>query len=330
MGATPVPLLTGPLLLAGFALLAARLVRFTADNSVDLLYAERWIYWDPLFAGAGWARAFLWQHDSHRLGVGAWVTMAAAALTGWDARAEALAVAGLVVLNAALGLLLARRLLGRLTPLDLVVPVLFLTLFQYEVLVVIASASLSALPLAFLLAAGLALLARGPMARYGGLVLATVLALYTGFGYVLAPASLVVLAADLLRDPRQRRAKLAALAAILAALGAFFVGYDLPAVQQNVSCPAGADRPYAAFWALLWNGFFELNYRGWAGLALPGLVLAASAGTAWLLARRPADDRRPLVLLLLLGFSLGFSVLATAGRACHGADAAAAPATCRS
>jgi hypothetical protein len=313
------------LILLGLSVyLAGRLIRFTAGNAVDLLYADQWNYYAPLFAGASPLEAFLWQTGIHRLGVGALFTAAVAQASHWSTRAEALLVAGLFVLNTMLALVLCWRLNRCVRVLDVVIPLLNLNLFQYEALVVIQDASIGALPITFLLLCALALTISRTQLRYPGLVISALLGLYTGYGLLLGAAVPAVLFWLAVCEPAQRRHALAAGILVLLGLASFFIGYDTRAAVAQTSCGPASAADIAQFWALMWNASFQLNYRGVAGLVIPaGIVVGA--GVTLVNGLRGCDPRRTFPLLLLFAYSLFFSLLTAAGRICFSVEGALAP-----
>jgi hypothetical protein len=105
-------------------------------------------------------------------------------------------------------------------------------------------------------------------------------------------------------------------------LALFFVGYRFSDMAATCGSPTPA--AVAGFWSLLWNAFFQLNFRGLVGFAIPAAILAGAATTLVLRLRHPADGRYA-ALLLIFGFSLAFSTSVALGRACFGVGAAQAP-----
>jgi hypothetical protein len=98
---------------AVFAGLAWRQLEFVNTHAVNMMYADQWDLYQPMFLGQGWWETYVLQHGPHREGIGLLLTRALANASGWDSRWEAFAASILLIGAGALGLRLSRFLWGR-------------------------------------------------------------------------------------------------------------------------------------------------------------------------------------------------------------------------
>ena len=121
---------------AVFAGLAWRQLEFVNISAVNMMYADQWDLYQPMFLGQGWWETYALQHGPHREGIGLVLTRALAIASGWDSRWEAFAASILLIGACALGLRLARLFgVARNSLLLVAVPLLFLNVHQYETFV---------------------------------------------------------------------------------------------------------------------------------------------------------------------------------------------------
>jgi hypothetical protein len=321
-----------------FAALAARLALLVDRFAVTLPYWDQWDFLNPLFEERGWLELFTWQHGPHRQGVGGVIYGLLYPATAWSSRAEAFVAWAAIAAAAALAIVLLRRAGTTPAASDVAVPLACFSYSSYELFFGAQNLANGPLPLLLVVAAAWGATASGPWRRSLALAASGSLAIFTGFGLLLAP----VLAALFVRELARRRASrgerpaaCAGLAALAAAAGAFAVGYRwLPASD----CLEREPLPwvdYAAFLAAMsgraW-GTVSYGASRWieARLALGLALWAAGAAVALTaLARRPEGDARRAgrhrALVVLCGFSALFALVATSGRACLGPHAALAP-----
>ena len=315
-------------LLAVFIVLAVRLFQFTSLHAVNMLFWDQWDFLNPFFTGGSFADRFWQQHGPHRQGLGAVVTSLVYAVTGWNTRAEAFTVSGILVVAAAVAAWTTFRLFNRLHPFDLLIPVLFLTLHQWELVAGAVNPAHGSLPL--LLATGMAFAQTvdGFRSRVALTAVLGVLATFTGFGLFLGVLAPVVLGLETWRaaNPRHRRA--AALASVVATigLGAFFVGYEIRPALGCHQAAVGSPWDYVRFVGTLLLARTTLIYpQGWTSTALAGgavALLVAVAFSGWRGALH--GDRRSLVVAILTSFALMFGAATAAGRLCPEWEAATA------
>src|SRR5262245_16026508 len=139
---------TAWLIALAFVAMAVRLAIFVNRYAVNLVYWDQWDFLQGLFDGADAWTLFRWQHGPQRQGIGNLIIAVIYSATGWNGRADAAASAVALIVAAAAGLWLVKRVCGPLRPWDAIVPLIFLTTTSaqtYFVAPTLAHAPLSAL-----------------------------------------------------------------------------------------------------------------------------------------------------------------------------------------
>lgn len=324
-----------PHLLVGavFLLQLDRLVSFTVKHAVNILYWDQWDFYTPLFEHASLWRIFAWQHGPPRLGVGLVFTRVVAGLTHWNTRTEALATVGVVALAALAALWLKRALFGSLSLTDVVIPVLFLSRAQHELLLGAVDPSHGPFPLLLTMLICLAWLQPNRLVRYALVVALNFLLVFTAFGLLMGLITPLLLAFDCSRALREREkptlaAGIATLAAALASLGCFLIGYTLTPGSEAFRFPYGNVLAYPLYAGLVLANVvgFKAHYGAVpdaVGIALLLGMVGTLFHNARLIARSDGDaPGRSRIVVILIGFSLLFSFAAAIGRLPLGLDTA--------
>ena len=163
-------------------ILCIRLFSYTARFAVNMMFWDQWFVWAPFFDQRDWVSAFRLQHGPHRQGLGSFLIYGVAQLSRWDGRADAYLVATVLCLAGALALVLKRRYVGSFAYIDVIIPLLFLNLNQWETLTVVSNVSHSALPLLLIMLYAIVLTFQSALIQTSLLLVANFLLLYTGFG----------------------------------------------------------------------------------------------------------------------------------------------------
>src|SRR5208282_2937532 len=124
----------------------------------------------------------LQQHGPHRQGLGATLVVWLLKGANWDSRVQAYAIAAAIVLAMALAIRLKIIVLGPLWFFDVIIPVIFLGLGQWEVLLSGPGPSAQAFPLLLLIAYCLAWVQEPVWLRYTAIAALNFLLIYTGYG----------------------------------------------------------------------------------------------------------------------------------------------------
>ncbi len=315
--------MTFALVALSYLLSAGGLALYVSQYATNLLYWDQWDFYNGLFDSAPLWDLFRWQHGPHRMGLGYLLIAWYAPATNWDTRADSWAIFGSLCLAAALALALKAKLFGRLDPADAVIPPLFLGLGSWEHFVVTPNPSLAALPVLLEVSFAFALVAGAGPRRDTLLACLAAVAVYTGFALFLAPVAAALLGLDWRRTGA--RSALFALVAVLLAIASYFVDFNFVAASA-VDCSVffhAHPLEYVQF--LLTLAGSTVGFPGphpvsvvlltaWAGLC-------AYAWTASMQRTRPSACR-PLAVLFAVPLLFGLG--AAMGRACLGADQAAA------
>ena len=301
-------------MIAAALLLGIRFFKVISDYSVNVLFYDQWDFLNPLFTGhAGFGELFFHQHGPHREGLGLVADSFLYPLTAWSTRADSLMIAGCVFAAMLLALLLKYRLFGRLSYGDIAIPLIFLTLAQFETFIGTPNAAYSGIPLLLTMLYCLALLVRRYQTRYALCLLLNFLLIYTGFGLFMGIVTIGVFAVECywrLRSVSEipLGASIAALLVACASLGSFFVHYTF---QSAVACfvfPYHDLRAYPLFVALMVSRFFGLMtpVRAAEAVGVLGILLAAAIlfRLAWRLVRGRRFENVDLITAVLLTFSI--------------------------
>lgn len=318
------------LLVGTTLLLGARLLALTWWYSVNVLFWDQWDLYGAFIDGRSWWALFDWQHGPHRQGIGFWLTWLVANLSGWNARAEAFTIAGVIIGALLVALRIKVLLLGPLTFADALLLVIFLTTAQFETLIGQTNPSHSAVPLLLIILYCLSWCASDWRLRYALVVLLNFLLVFTGFGFFIGLITLPLLLLEVVRSLRahERQRGMAAGAALLLAfgtLGLFGVDYHFnPAVGCFVF-PYQQPEEYGHFVALMFALF--IGFQRSAGIGLPlvagyAVLLLTLALLLYHSARLVlvGSDDAPTsrVIVVLLGFTLLFAANTAIGRVCAG------------
>lgn len=310
-------------------LLAIRLFWFASQYSVNILYSDQWAFYSPLFAHENLWQLFTWQHGPHRQGIGLIVTKFVADSTGWNTIADSLAIVVLLSIAMILAYILKYRLFGSLTLWDLTIPLLFLTIFQYEAIVVVANLSYGAFPIMMIMLYCLTLLIQDRRTiRYIILLVLNFLLIYTGWGLFMGPVTIVLLSFDFYTSFRDKRGVFISGAALVIALISLLLFFRLYQFNPAISCFGFSNSyilQYPVFMGLMLAAFFGWHVRLLGALAIPiGLVLLAIAIFVLLYHGRrvvkygPYSNQISLIITILLSYSLLFCVNTAIGRVCTG------------
>jgi hypothetical protein len=312
-----------------------RFFLFIRHYSVNVFYLDQWGFLDPFFHGSpGIRELFFEQWGPHREGVGLIADKFLYSLTRWSVPAESYMIGACIFGAMLLALLLKRKLFGPLSYSDVVVPMVFLNLTQFETLIGTPNPSYSGFPLLMIMLYCLALLQHNRLLKYSFVLLLNFLLIYTGFGIFLGVVTVGVFALECYWTRRREVSgsiapPLAGLSLACLSLGSFFVHYKfLPAVPCFAVTPH-----YVSLYPEFMAGMFA--YFVGPGGDKP-LVIALGSGAllavvsmlavdVFRLAKRYQPEEPCLVGAVLLSYALLFSGNTAVGRVCLGLDAAFAP-----
>jgi hypothetical protein len=185
--------LSNAILVAVCVLLITRLFVLINNHAVNVLYWDQWGFYAPLFEQRSLWEHFAYQYGPHCLGIGGILVKIVAELSGWNARVEAFVVGALACLSCAAALWLKRRLLGPLTAPDVAIPLITLTLCQYQTFLGATNPYYGSLP-ALIFCYSITLTFKNCPAKYAAIVSLNFLILFTGYGVFIGPVTIGLLA----------------------------------------------------------------------------------------------------------------------------------------
>jgi hypothetical protein len=318
---------------AVIAALGTRFFLIIWKYSINVFFYDQWEYLSPFFHHEpGFAELFFLQHGPHREGIGLFADKFLYPLSHWNARVDSFIIGGTIFAAMLLALRLRYRLFGALSYSDLAIPVIFLSLAQYEMLVGASNPACSGLPLVMMMLYCFALLGRNRLLRYSSILALNFLLIYTGYGLFMGAVTIGVFLLECYWSWRRMTSApflqpLIGLLVAVASLASFFVYYTFSPGVDCFEIPHRHLLQYPQFTALMFAEFVVPRPLHVSlgmtilGVAILSLVVAV---LGWHLLRLLKDARpgAALVGAVLLSYSLLFSAVAPIGRLCLGLSAA--------
>ena len=162
-----------------------RLFLLIDKYSVNILYWDQWDFLDALFKNKGGWELFSWQHGPHRQGVGFFLTKAVADFSGWNTRVESFMIGSVLCCAALTAFFLKLRVTGYHSPLDVFIPLIYLTPLQFGLFANTPNVSHGAMPLLLITLFCLCWLIDNRALRYTVCAAINFMTIYTGFGFFL-------------------------------------------------------------------------------------------------------------------------------------------------
>lgn len=317
-----------------FAALVVRQLAFVNRYAVNMLYWDQWDIYHPLFHHGSLWDVFSLQHGPHRQGFGFLLTDLLAHLSGWNSRWDAFGVCAVTICAALLALLLLRRAKLATAAALAAVPLLFLNMRQYEMLVGPSNISHGAMPMALFIGYCLACFIRDYRVRYLVQALLTFLLIFTGFGLFVGLIAPVVMATELAYswrkgDSKRRAWAAAGLVLIAASWALFSKGYQFMPAVDGFYFPYKHPIQYLYFAGLMLTNYFGVPGHGfWSitfGVAVLTLLIVLAIRRGLPLLRGDAAEK-PLgtVIFALSSYAVIYCLFTAVGRIFLGLDAAAA------
>ncbi|HVZ65790.1 MAG TPA: DUF6057 family protein [Lacunisphaera sp.] len=305
-------------------ILADQRIRFTAEHTSDIFTWDQWDIYKPMFAGGNWWKIFDYQHGPHRQGVGYLFTAALAHFTHWDARGDALLTVIVTAIAALVALALARKCGAHDGPALAVVPVVFLTMRQFEAWIGPANPSHGAFPVLLMMLHGLTWFMRSATWRRVVQVVLILFMIFTGFALFAGALAPLLFGFELWHarsngDGRSVRALAIALLLCVGFWVMFFVGYKNEPAVPNFRFPYEHPWEYGGFAALMlasyagWQAHLWLDFAGGLLLLLLVAFLAFVHGRR-LLRAGPAAQPASAVIFLLAAFTVLYCLNTAVGR----------------
>src|SRR5204863_103955 len=196
--------------------------------AVNLFTWDQWGFNDAtVFEQHSLWQIFRWQWGPHRLGIAGVLSKAIEPIGHWNTRYEAFGIGVAICAATLLALHLKKRLIGRNGWEDLIIPVLFLTPAQYEIVIAAEPPASFAVPLLLIIAYGISWTLQDLNWRYACILVTNLFLIYTGYGIFMGPITMLLILLEWLTDKTGRYTAIYAscLAISAISLGSFFIGY---------------------------------------------------------------------------------------------------------
>ncbi len=308
------------------AALALRFCWIVTRYAVNLFFFDEWDIYGGLFQGWPWWRFFLQEHGPHRQGLGVTVVVWLLRANRWDSRVQAYAVAAAIIVAALLAIRVKTKVFGKMRFSDVIIPILFLGLGQWEILLAAPGPSAQAFPLFLLMLYCLAWVQERVWPRYIGICLLNFLLIYTGYGIFVAGITLVLLAIDCWQTRKVGGSLIAPTVAWLAsaaALASFFSGYVFSPAADCYQFPYRNLGAYPLFMGLMFAKYLGIKHvstlAAIIGMAVIAVVVTILARSFWIMLQ---GDTRARLVVVLTGYTLIYAGAAAIGRVCLGLEAA--------
>ncbi|WP_417915458.1 hypothetical protein [Candidatus Electronema sp. JM] len=309
--------------------------------SVNMLFWDQWDFMGGLFEEKGPWELFSWQHGPHRQGVGFFLTKIVADLSGWNTRVECFMIGTVICLAAVVALLLKRRLTGSVTALDVAIPLLYLSPLQFELFANTPNVSHGAMPLLLITLFCLCWTIKNITLRYVICAAINFMTIYTGFGVFVGCIVPFLFLSEIIlafRNNDQRR-KISAIFFFIvsvASMLSFFINYTFNSAAEGFVFP----HPHP----LIYVKFILITFATFIGMRISHVILYIIAAPIIFfmitilvkailkilhsILRKRSDMQQEKetafwqIIIILIAFTLLFSLNLAIGRACLGLGAA--------
>jgi hypothetical protein len=311
------------------ALLATsiRLFLLIKTYAVNIIFWDEWDIYNPLFNHSGLWQIFDMQYGPHRQGFGGIIIWLISGLTHWGSLGDAYATFGLVFFASIAALALKKILFRKWAVSDIVIPIIFLTVSQFETFVITPNEAHSAFPLLGVMLFGLAWLVPNRVARYILVLLTNFVTMFTGFGVFIGFITPILLLLDLFqaiasKDKRWLMDGSIALIVSVITIAMFFNNYFFAPAVACFKITPGFIIKYPAFMAVILSRFLSVNYATskWLSLGI-GMVLLVPLLITFIyhgykILIKSSFTPLNYIVFAFSGFSLLFLFNAAVGRMC--------------
>jgi hypothetical protein len=314
------------LILALFAT-SFRLIWLIKTYAVNIFFVDEWDIYNPMFNHSGLWQIFDMQYGPHRQGFGGIIIWLISGFTHWSAIGDAYASFGLVLFASIAALALKRILFGKWAISDIVIPIIFLTVSQFETFVITPNEAHSAFPLLGVMLFGLSWLIPNRIARYASVLITNFVTMFTGFGVFIGLITPILLLLDLFQaiTSKNKRWLLGVSIALMLSLitiALFFYNYFFAPAVTCFKITPGYIIKYPAFMAVTLSRFLSVDYATskWLSLGIGLVLLIPLAITliyqAYKILIKSSFTPTNYIGFAFSGFSLLFLFNAAVGRIC--------------
>lgn len=292
-----------------FFLLAFRWYYILNRYAVNFLFSDQWLFFTPLFEEENWWVIFNWQHGPHRQGLGFLITSWLMYLTDWDTVQDSYYIATVFILATALVLVLKWRLFSKLNIFDVTIPVLCLSLVNYETIIITPNSSHSIFPFFLLCILGCSFTLKNDWMKQCLIGLLTAFLIFTGFGLfagIVIPLILIwyVLCRLLRHDLRAVIAPTLSFLFVACMIALFVKGYHLLPIKNK-----GYQLwDYCYYISMMFTGYFQIEDIKYNYLGLFVLFLVISIGLYSFLKMIKEGENANIIYVITFLFST-FTIL---------------------
>lgn len=322
-------------------ILLARFLFFVSQNSVNALFWDQWDFLSPLFTSKNdlWTM-FSLQHGPHRQGLGGVLLKLIYPLSGWNTRLEVAVSALLVTVACSVALLVKRKAFGKYAWTDIVVPLMFFTLLQYENFIGTPNPAHGPIPTLLVATISYCLLIQNAFIRAISLASLTFFTTYTGFAIFSGIPVTFLLIIQVWKSQVKSEKLIYSICVGLCFLSfsSFFIGYGNHPAVDCFKFPHDQPLQYLEFVVLLFGRAAGLlNISGLPNpsslsellslnLILSIILFVALTLTAifCLVKLLRFQDRQSELIFYLASFTLIFAAFTAVGRVCLGTNASLA------
>lgn len=309
-----------------FVFYTVRVFKFINTYSVDIPYTDQWYYLPVTWDGSSVIEKFVLQVGPHRQGLAFVIDSITLALTSWNIRAIAFTSGTYFVLAALAALILKRRVFGEYHYSDVVIPMLFLSLSQFEMLTFDPFPAYGPFPLLLLMLYLLSWLNKDTKTKYILVLLFNFLLTFSAFGLVVCVSTLINLLIDVythIKNDQRVRGVIIALLFYVLTIGAFLVNYDYSANAAGCFMfPHPRPFDYLLYQSLLFansvgfGSWIPTVFNYYVGFSFIFLAFYIFIKSLWQQLRQKTVVALAISNLIL--YSMVFSILLPIGRVCLG------------
>lgn len=317
------------------ALLAAsiRLILLIRAYAVNVFFVDEWDIYGPLFSHSGLWQIFDMQYGPHRQGFGGIIIWLISGFTHWNSIGDAFTTFGLVLFASIAALALKKNLFGKWSVSDIIIPIIFLTVSQFETFVITPNEAHSAFPLLGVILFGLSWLIPNRVIRYISVLFTNFITMFTGFGVFIGLITPVLLLLDLFQAITSKNKRwlmdvsIALIVSLLTIILFFYNYVFAPAVSCFKITPHLVSR-YPEFMSVTLSRFLSVSYSTskWLSLGVGTVLLVLLLITfiyhVYRILIKSSFTSRNYVVFAFSGFSLLFLFNAAVGRICLSVAAA--------
>jgi hypothetical protein len=320
-------LIWGVNILVALALMV-RLFRFIDRYSVNILHNDMWDFYTPIFNHESLLHLFRYQLGAHREGLGLVITKFVATLSGWNSRGDAFAIGVMLVIAMLIAYVIKIILFKRIQLTDVVIPLAFLNLMQYDQFSGTPQIAYAGAPPVLIMLYCAAWLIKPPDVKYWIILAINLLCWFTGFALFIGGITLIILGwktIDAYRrsDPGRNKLSIYLAIAIISPV-LFLIDYVPTTGGACFTINGNYIVRYPAYMAIMFSKFAGINYSQTKALSfIAGTIILSCMGYVFirlLITFFKKDQVGPEVLLpsILIGFSLMFALFTAVGRMCLG------------